>query len=100
MPISNFGMSLMKMMGFTEEKGLGRNNSKPPAQVVVLKPRPKNLGLGADPTGSKQEEAEFENVYKAGNLVKIVSGQHKHLAGTILESSMESDVLLVQLELS
>lgn len=99
-PISNFGMNLMKMMGFSQEKGLGKSNSKAPAQVVVLKPRPKNLGLGADPTGSKQEEADFDNIYKAGNRIKIVNGPHKQLTGIILQSSLQSDMLIVQLQLS
>lgn len=33
-------------MGFSEERGIGKNN-KQKTEILVLKPRPKGLGLGA-----------------------------------------------------
>lgn len=65
-----------------------------------MKPRPKGLGLGADPNGLQQNQVEFEEIYKPGSKVKIVQGPHRELVGIILKSELESDVLLVQLELS
>jgi hypothetical protein len=35
-------------MGFSEGKGIGKNNKNALLQPVVLKPRPKGLGLGAE----------------------------------------------------
>jgi transcription antitermination factor NusG len=39
-------------------------------------------------------------VYKPGNRVKIVKGPHKDLIGLILKSELDSDILVVQLEIS
>jgi hypothetical protein len=59
-PIHSFGMNMMKMMGFSEERGIGGKNHKNALQeIVVLKPRPKGLGLGADPNGLQQNKVEF-----------------------------------------
>ena len=41
-------MSLLKGMGFDQKKGLGKNRNQKPTEVLVLKPRPKGLGLGAE----------------------------------------------------
>jgi hypothetical protein len=40
-------MSLLKGMGFDESKGIGKRKSNQLADIFVLKPRPKGLGLGA-----------------------------------------------------
>ena len=47
-PIENYGISLLKGMGFDENKGLGKNRNQKPTQILLLKPRPKGLGLGAE----------------------------------------------------
>lgn len=100
MPVESFGMSLMKQMGFSEERGIGKNKQNALPQILVLKPRPKGLGLGATPTGSEQEQVEYEKFYKPGTRVKVVKGAHRDLIGVILKSEKDNDVLLVQLELS
>jgi hypothetical protein len=35
-------------MGFSKEKGIGKNKDNALEQVLVLKPRPKGQGLGAE----------------------------------------------------
>jgi hypothetical protein len=40
-------MQMLEAMGYTKEKGIGRNQKTALSDVVVLKPRPKGLGLGA-----------------------------------------------------
>jgi len=40
-------MSLLQSMGFTEEKGIGKNKQNALADLLILKPRPRGLGLGA-----------------------------------------------------
>lgn len=46
-PVENYGMSLLKGMGFDESRGIGKRKSNQLADIFVLKPRPKGLGLGA-----------------------------------------------------
>ena len=46
-PVENFGLSLLKNMGFDEKEGIGKNNKKS-TSILILKPRPKGLGLGAE----------------------------------------------------
>lgn len=87
-PIYSFGTNMMKMMGFTEDKGMGKNQKNALSEIVVLKPRPKGLGLGADPNGLQQNKVEYEEVYKPGSRVKIVKGPHRELVGIILKSDL------------
>lgn len=35
-------------MGFTKDKGIGKNKKNALEEVLVLKPRPKGQGLGAE----------------------------------------------------
>lgn len=41
-------MSLLRGMGFTQAKGIGKQKDNQLADIYVLKPRPKGLGLGAE----------------------------------------------------
>jgi len=40
-------MSLLQSMGFTEEKGIGKNKKNALEDLLILKSRPRGLGLGA-----------------------------------------------------
>eukprot|EP01083_Nonionella_stella_P011081 31527_1 len=59
MPIASFGVALLKGMGWNKDKPIGnqygQNNLIVPT-TTVIKPRPKNLGLGATLT---KEEADM-----------------------------------------
>lgn len=47
-PVQNYGMSLLRGMGFDESKGIGKRKANQLSDIFVLKPRPKGLGLGAE----------------------------------------------------
>lgn len=41
-------MALLRGMGFDESRGIGKSKSNQLADIFILKPRPKGLGLGAE----------------------------------------------------
>jgi hypothetical protein len=47
-PIENYGLSLLEGMGFSQDKGIGKNKKNALDQVLILKARPKGQGLGAE----------------------------------------------------
>jgi hypothetical protein len=47
---------------------------------LVLKPRPRGLGLGAE-----QEKQEKIPLFEVGNYVIILKGQHEGLVGVVIE---------------
>lgn len=50
MPVCEFGEALLRGMGWSEGQAIGKNPSSGMLEPVVVKPRPGNLGLGADPS--------------------------------------------------
>ena len=47
-PVDNFGLSLLQSMGYTADRGIGRNQKNALSEPLVLKARPRGLGLGAE----------------------------------------------------
>lgn len=47
-PVENFGISMLQSMGFTPERGIGHNKKNALNDLLILKPRPRGLGLGAE----------------------------------------------------
>ena len=45
--MDNYGMGLLQSMGFTKEKGIGKNQKNALKDILENKPRPRGLGLGA-----------------------------------------------------
>lgn len=41
-------MDLLKRMGYSAERGIGSNNQNQLSDILVLKPRPRGQGLGAE----------------------------------------------------
>ncbi|GIY03614.1 g-patch domain and KOW motifs-containing protein, partial [Caerostris extrusa] len=95
-PIEQFGMALIRGMGWKEGEGIGNNNKKP----VELKRRPKGLGLGGDASVLKknQEKAKEEKLeLTKGAYVNIIQGQHKGYYGEVLGLDEENARVIVKL---
>lgn len=87
-PINEFGMALLRGMGWKEEKGIGKNAKTSTLNVPNI--RPKGMGLGADKMilkqGQSQETAkkgsEELKIIK-GAYVRVISGRHKNKFGKV-----------------
>ncbi|KAL1490246.1 hypothetical protein ABEB36_012973 [Hypothenemus hampei] len=80
-PISDYGLALLRGMGWKEGMGIGRNVSKT-ASVSVPELRPKGLGLGASKLIQKesnrpQDKDGNELVLKTGAFAKVIAGPQK-----------------------
>ena len=82
MPVNQFGLAVLRGMGWAPDKGIGKN-----AQIVqpvnpVL--RPKGMGLGADKVIQvPKTKSNEELVMKKGAFLNIISGPHKGFYGKI-----------------
>ncbi|XP_060529653.1 G-patch domain and KOW motifs-containing protein-like [Cylas formicarius] len=82
-PISEYGMAMLRGMGWKEGKPIGKNTSKPSA-TNIPEVRPKGLGLGASKiiqsAVSKNKAVDKDNeklVIVKGAFAKVVAGIYK-----------------------
>ncbi|XP_073981354.1 G-patch domain and KOW motifs-containing protein-like [Rhodnius prolixus] len=83
MPIENFGLAMLRGMGWCPQKGIGLNERVVTPIAPAL--RPKGMGLGADKVPSTKNitcNGELL-IMKKGATVKIVSGPYNNLYGKI-----------------
>ncbi|GFY50172.1 g-patch domain and KOW motifs-containing protein [Trichonephila inaurata madagascariensis] len=98
-PVEQFGMAMMRGMGWKEGDGIGNNNKKCVEPIEALR-RPKGLGLGADASALKknQEKAKDEKLELIkGAFVNIIQGPHKGFYGQILGLDEENARAIVKL---
>ncbi|GFU58720.1 g-patch domain and KOW motifs-containing protein [Trichonephila clavipes] len=98
-PVEQFGMAMMRGMGWKEGDGIGNNNKKCVEPIEALR-RPKGLGLGADASALKknQEKAKDEKLELIkGAYVNIIQGPHKGFYGQILGLDEENARAIVKL---
>ena len=100
-PIEDFGMAVLRGMGYKEDSGLGITNKKQ-VDVFVAETRPRGLGLGADRKVLEKINQLKRNLKKAGinesddlcmekgACVLIEKGPHADMYGTI--ESIDEDV--------
>ena len=101
-PIEEFGMAVLRGMGYKEDAGLGISNKKQ-VDVFVPESRPRGLGLGADrkilekmnhlkrdlkKSGINEKD---DLCFEKGAFVLIEKGPHSDLYGTI--ESIEEDLV-------
>lgn len=108
-PIEEFGMAVLRGMGFKEANGLGITNKKQ-IDVFVPETRPRGLGLGADrkilekinqlKRNLKQAGIDEKDdlCFEKGAFVLIEKGPHQDLYGTI--ESIEEDVARLTVSLA
>ncbi|XP_010919064.1 protein MOS2 [Elaeis guineensis] len=113
-PVEGFGAALLAGYGWSEGKGIGRNN-KGDTKVVLYERRAGTEGLGYVPSSSdpkkrkgqwiaqerKEKEKEKEKQEKdkeKDKFVRVISGRHTGMKGKVLKGSVASKVLLKLLE--
>lgn len=80
-PVGDFGLAMLRGMGWKEGIGIGKNPSKA-AVTQAPELRPKGLGLGANPASSDQQQPVCDKdgkvlILKRGSYAKVVAGSKK-----------------------
>jgi len=77
-PIEEFGMAMLRGMGYREDVGVGKGDNARTVQPYLLEGRPALLGLGAKPKpGDANPRSQRGRAYIAiGSLVRIQSGAY------------------------
>ena len=108
-PIEEFGMAVLRGMGYKDDMGLGISNKKQ-VNVFVPESRPRGLGLGADrkilekinqlKRNLKQAGIDEKDdlCYEKGAFVLIEKGSHQDQYGTI--ESIEEDTARLTVSLA
>ncbi|XP_062613996.1 G-patch domain and KOW motifs-containing protein-like, partial [Saccostrea cucullata] len=107
-PIENFGVAMLKGMGWKEGEGIGKNKKNFTPVIATL--RPKGLGLGADISESKQAKWNGEEkgkdkdeeilTVKKGAYCVLTKGANKDLYGVIEGLDEDNARVMVKLTLS
>lgn len=104
-PVSQFGLAMLRGMGWKPEKGIGKNEKIVEPSLPVV--RPKGMGLGAEKRKLPAVSTESEGLeLKKGSYVVIVAGSKKNVYGevqsfdedagrVIIKASMGSDNISV-----
>ena len=103
-PIEHFGMAMLRGMGWTKDRGVGKNGKTIAPMEVLL--RPKGLGLGADrnnsgpdkKTASEDKDDKEELEMKKNAYCEVTNGVHKGLYGTV--EGLDEDNARVMLKLT
>merc|ERR1719219_1400171 len=101
-PIEQFGMAMLRGMGFKEGEGIG-GFKKEVVPIFDPQVRPKGLGLGASRPKKNEKvakEGEEKLELKKGAHVKIVNGVNKGLYGEVEGLDEENGRVIVKLALS
>ena len=101
-PIEQFGMAMLRGMGFKEGEGIG-GFKKEVVPIFDPQVRPKGLGLGASRPKKNEKvakEGEEKLELKKGAHVKIESGVNKGLYGEVKGLDEENGRVIVKLALS
>lgn len=87
-PINDYGAALLRGMGWKEGKGIGRDIDKV-AEPIDPKPRPKGLGIGANPEalGATSRTLSPDSILSIGSFVHINFGEHEGMSGFVSELS-------------
>ncbi|GAB6033472.1 hypothetical protein CHUAL_013357 [Chamberlinius hualienensis] len=107
-PVEDFGMAMIRGMGWKPGEGIGIKFKKvfTPCEVVV---RPKGLGLGANPkmkmnqnknSSNSKENGEEINQLKVGVYVRLLSGPSKGLYGEVISLDFENARVVVKLTIT
>jgi len=108
-PIEEFGMAMLRGMGFKEAEGIGLTNKR---RVEMLEPqlRPKGLGLGASATQikndiqnghTKNDKVEAEVlVFKIGAGAVIEKGPDKGMYGKVESFDEDNNRVILKLAIS
>lgn len=100
-PVADYGMAMLRGMGWVPGKGIGKEGRTVTADVPL--PRPRGMGLGADkvaclsaPSAASKEEAEELKVIK-GAFVHLISGSQRGQYGQIEGFNEDSGRVIIRL---
>ncbi|BFZ00176.1 hypothetical protein BsWGS_03215 [Bradybaena similaris] len=107
-PIEQFGLAMLRGMGWSKDRGVGKNaRVTAPVQAHI---RPKGLGLGADRSNSGPDKPSLppNGVEGAGEVLElkinghcvVTAGSDKHLYGTVQGLDEDNSRVLVKLALT
>ncbi|ORZ39408.1 DExH-box splicing factor binding site-domain-containing protein [Catenaria anguillulae PL171] len=112
MPIVDFGLAMLRSMGWQDGDGIGRGRNKKGAEVKPIQyiPRPGRLGLGAQPVPEGEEDAgpvyelpvtkmeiKVRKSLGVKSLVEITGGRHAGMLGVVKELMFNKEVARVEL---
>ncbi|XP_067678697.1 G-patch domain and KOW motifs-containing protein-like [Haliotis asinina] len=107
-PIDQFGLAMLRGMGWKDGEGIGKNKELVPPPEAIL--RPKGLGLGADRStklqmkngavSEKAHDKEDELELKKGAFCLITKGTSRDLYGVIEGLDDDNARIMVKLTLS
>ncbi|GFN77265.1 G patch domain and kow motifs-containing protein [Plakobranchus ocellatus] len=105
-PIEHFGMAMLRGMGWTKDRGVGKNGKA----VVPIEAhlRPKGLGLGADRNNSAPDKISVNNKIedqeklemKKNAYCVVTGGAHKGFYGTVEGIDEDNARVMLKLTLS
>lgn len=100
-PVADYGMAMLRGMGWKPGKGIGKTGRTVTADVPL--PRPRGMGLGADkvaslstPSAVSKEKGEELKVIK-GAFVRVISGSQRGQYGQIEGFNEDSGRVIVRL---
>ncbi|KAK9694217.1 G-patch domain [Popillia japonica] len=103
-PISDFGMAMLRGMGWTESSGIGKNNQQAAVATVEPELRPKGMGLGADKiihrqknlvkTNQQEEDGDLQLI--RGGFCKIIAGSNQGKYCEVMSWDDESGRIIVK----
>lgn len=79
-------------MGYTKERGIGQHSKNALSEPLVLKSRPRGLGLGAE-----RQTEEQKATFVIGNDVLLTESPYDGLVGMIIEIKQE-EIIVVELK--
>lgn len=99
-PVGDFGVAMLRGMGWAPGKGIGKNEKLVTPSLPTL--RPKGMGLGADTVlksslETKPSNKDLKMVKKS--FIRVIAGQHKDSYGQIEGFDDETGRLIVKLAL-
>nr|XP_015923098.1 G-patch domain and KOW motifs-containing protein isoform X2 [Parasteatoda tepidariorum] len=98
-PVEQFGLAMLRGMGWKEGMAIGARN-KECVKPIEVKLRPKGLGLGADASVLKKNEkkAKEEKLELIkGAFVQIIQGPHKGHYGQVMGLDEETGRAMIKL---
>ncbi|CAH1783638.1 unnamed protein product [Owenia fusiformis] len=107
-PIEQYGMAMLRGMGFSEEEGIG-SSSKRKVKPIEVNIRPKGLGLGADRSAlktieetnmGKKDEKEEKLILGIGAYVVVTGGANRDLYGKVEGIDGDQGRVVIKLALS
>jgi len=99
-PIEQFGLAVLRGMGFDEKEGIIGLKNKRKVQMIEpeLRPRGLGLGMGSKSLKQRQQDAGTDLIYKKNACIQVTQGRHEHSIGQIVGFDDGLNRILVKLE--